>query len=855
MVLVPWTLARVLRRSRRSLLGLALVLAIGIGVALASLEAATRTESAYPSYLRRARVGHMVVNPGLNTDRAQQIVASTPGVKSYVSDSIVTATPDDGHPRTQDELDQNVTQVRVSRDGRYVAQDRPVIQEGRMLRAGAEAVVNAEMAKELSISVGDPLPLAFWSGFSRSPAEHGAVDAQGRALVQPLGRAEPRVVGIAVFPDEVLVDGLYPRHRILVTGDVGGPFDCTFGDPGLHHSASLEELTASMVPAGCATAYRYFSLQVHGGDGAVGAISSSLADTFATENGRLPAAMQASGIGYQLIVSVTADERTRVQRSLAPAVTALRLFGLGAAASTLIVVLLGALRILRRHQDEARVWRDLGATRGLRVAGLVLPLASAVVAGLAGSLVLGFLASGLGPVASAGALEPGSRLGLSARMVMVVLGGSAVVLAAGLLLAAGTATSTRHRASRPASRSRVMALTTNAPFTLGIRSAADGGAARALLAASVAAVSAVLAVLVFSTSLDALVSKPERFGWPYDVAATIDFGYGGTTNLDAISATLDRPEVQRWGLATVASSLTIDDETMPYVAARAGFDAIGLPVVQGALPRASDEIALGALSARKLGLDVGSEAVVRTAYGEHKARIAGLVVLPPVGPFLGDRTSLGTGALLSGAFYDEVLRIGAEYQGGQPAEDPGGFLAIKLSPGVSAKSFLSTLGDELSSWDLTGTAPRVYPDPVRPPTVANLAAMRAVPMALAALLALAMGMALVLTIAVATRGRLRELALLRALGFVGRQLRATVKWQSLAVVAVGLVVGVPLGLAAGRVAYRVFALGLGVRPDAAVSVLWLLVVVAVMVAIGLVAAAGPGRRASRVAAGELLRYE
>ena len=136
-----------------------------------------------------------------------------------------------------------------------------------------------------------------------------------------------------------------------------------------------------------------------------------------------------------------------------------------------------------------------------------------------------------------------------------------------------------------------------------------------------------------------------------------------------------------------------------------------------------------------------------------------------------------------------------------------------------------------------------------------MAAMRAVPVALASLLALTMGIALVLGTALATRGRRRELAVLRALGCVGRQLRATVRWQAFTVVAVGLSVGIPVGLAAGRIAYRVFASGIGVRPDPFVAVPWVCVVIAVSVGIGLVAAAGPGRRAARLAAGEILRHE
>jgi hypothetical protein len=122
-------MARPLRRSWAPLAGLALVLTVGIGVALGSLEAATRTENAYSSYLRRAQVGAVVVNPNLITERAQEVIGSTTGVRGYVSDSILAATPDGGDARTEAELDSDLTQVRLSGDGRYVDQDRPVIQK------------------------------------------------------------------------------------------------------------------------------------------------------------------------------------------------------------------------------------------------------------------------------------------------------------------------------------------------------------------------------------------------------------------------------------------------------------------------------------------------------------------------------------------------------------------------------------------------------------------------------------------------------------------------------------------------------------------------------------------------------
>ena len=843
------------RRRRGSLLGLALVVAIGTGVALTALEAAARTENAYPSYLRRAQVGELVVNPSLTTDRVEGIIASTPGVESYVSDSMLTATPDDGAPRTQAEVDHDASQVRVSADGRYAEQDRPVVHHGRMIHDGAEAFVNVEMADALGLHVGDTLPLAFWGN-----SVNGS-DVPVDSLLEPFGRAEVRVVGIGVFSDEVLLDGLYPRHRALVTSEVGAAYDCTPVQPGADDQRSLDELVPVLIPPDCARSYRYYSLRVEGGDGGVGAVTSALADRFLEESGRLPAALQVNNIGFEVTPTVTSDERQRVQRSLAPAVRALQLFGVAAAISTLVLVLLGAVRFARREEHDVRIWRDLGGGRALRMAGVGVPLAGAALAGLAGSLLVGWLASGLGPVASARAIDPAGRMGLSASAVLLVVGGSVVVLAGGILVAAASASGSRSRESTPAAPSRpsrVLALSANPSLTLGIRAATAAAGGRALVGASVAAVTAVLATVVFSTSLAGLVDRPERFGWPFDVAATINYGYGETTDQAAIEATLDRPEVERWGLASLSGGLTVNEETMPYVAAGPGFDAIPLPVVEGQLPVADDEIALGSQTADRLGLGVGSRVMVNTAYGAREASVRGLVVLPPVGPFLADRTSLGTGALLSARFHQAILFAAEREAGmepGQLVDTLGGFVAIDLRDGVDPAEFLAAISDQLPTWDVNGVPPFVYAEPVRPATVANVAAMQAVPAALAGLLALTMAIGLMLAVAVATRARSRELAVLRALGCVGRQLRSTVRWQALTVVGVGLVVGIPVGLALGRVAYRAFATDLGVVPDPLVPLPLVLALVVVTIGMGLLAAAAPGHRAGRITAGEALRHE
>jgi hypothetical protein len=79
-----------LRRNVASLGAVALLIAVGVGAGLASVEVADRTERAYPEYLRTAAVGDLVVNPGLDTVEAEEMIRSLPGVQSVTSDSLLT---------------------------------------------------------------------------------------------------------------------------------------------------------------------------------------------------------------------------------------------------------------------------------------------------------------------------------------------------------------------------------------------------------------------------------------------------------------------------------------------------------------------------------------------------------------------------------------------------------------------------------------------------------------------------------------------------------------------------------------------------------------------------------------------
>ena len=103
--------------------------------------------------------------------------------------------------------------------------------------------------------------------------------------------------------------------------------------------------------------------------------------------------------------------------------------------------------------------------------------------------------------------------------------------------------------------------------------------------------------------------------------------------------------------------------------------------------------------------------------------------------------------------------------------------------------------------------------------------------------------------------RRRDLSMLKSLGFTRRQVSATVVWQSSLIVAVGLLVGVPLGVALGRWLWMVFADRLPVLVRPSVPALVLAGLACALIALANLVAAVPARAAGRTPVAAILRSE
>ncbi len=282
-----------------------------------------------------------------------------------------------------------------------------------------------------------------------------------------------------------------------------------------------------------------------------------------------------------------------------------------------------------------------------------------------------------------------------------------------------------------------------------------------------------------------------------------------------------------------------------------------LTLLSGRAPSAPGEIALGAQTLRALHRQLGQTVQVVvdrvSAPGpaaQHTMRIVGVAVLPSFSRGGFASTDLGTGAVVPASVLSEPFA---------PAHCTGhetcyNFFLFRYRPGTSltvATARLSALATVLGCPVFSCT---VNSDQ-RPGDIRNDAAIRDTPLALGAVLALLAAGTLAHVLLTGLHRRRRELAVLKTLGLVRSQLLRVAAWQATALAAAALVIGLPLGVLAGRWAWAVFAGSAGVSGVADVPAMLVLLTVPATLALANLIAAGPGWNAARGRPGSVLRTE
>lgn len=144
-------------------------------------------------------------------------------------------------------------------------------------------------------------------------------------------------------------------------------------------------------------------------------------------------------------------------------------------------------------------------------------------------------------------------------------------------------------------------------------------------------------------------------------------------------------------------------------------------------------------------------------------------------------------------------------------------------------------------------------DPVRPPEIVNVGSIRTVPAVVGVLVGIAIALGFASAMLFDALGRRHDLAVLRALGFGDRQLRRSLRVQSVVTAVLTAGLGMVAGTIVGRSAWRLFAAELGVVPDPRVPVVAPLAVIAAAAVLGLLAAIVPGLFVIRPRSGQALR--
>ncbi|HET6627886.1 MAG TPA: FtsX-like permease family protein, partial [Nocardioidaceae bacterium] len=258
----------------------------------------------------------------------------------------------------------------------------------------------------------------------------------------------------------------------------------------------------------------------------------------------------------------------------------------------------------------------------------------------------------------------------------------------------------------------------------------------------------------------------------------------------------------------------------------------------GRPPQGTGEVVVDVATARDHGIEVGDTVTVRAT------RSAKLEVVGLAGFGDGDGLPNTTVALVDLAAAQSLLELG----------DGVSEIQVLTADETSASQVQGDLGAALggdyeiaSSQDIAGASASA--------AKTQLSYLRLMLFVLAGAALLIGGFLIANTFSVVISQRTRELAMLRAVGATGRQVVASVLGEAVVLGLVGSALGVGLGVVAAiglRQVVGAFGIAL---PDAGLVVLPRTVVVAFVIGIvvTVLAAAGPSRRAARVAPVEAMR--
>ena len=794
------------RRNARAVVALILIVGLGAGVALAAIAGARRTGSAYDRFLVATNADDVVLaegepGAGFNYELDLDTVAAFPEVEAYHFMNIFFL-----EFETEEGLSERISwALQVSQDPVGGPVNESVILEGRRKDPAAveEVEVGFSFAQQFGIEVGETLTIRL---FDRALL----TDLNQLVRSEPVIEVEADVVGV------VARNGTFPPKEIFWQVFATEAFREAYAD----RAATVQGIEA----------------RLRGGDEAI-----------ASFKGRVD---ELAGGAQQLVQQ--AETTAGVQRSIRVSVVALAMFG---ALLGLAIVLIGIqtlARLIFVAADDADALRALGFSRRSLFASSLLFATTVTAAAIGIALITAAGLSPLMPQGVARIAEPDPGFSFD---VLVLVGGSlavAIVFTLGSVLpAARTMTSRRvigARVRRPSRLVGVLASTGAAPSAVsGTRLALERGHGRnatpllTTIAASAIGIAALVTAVGFDASLDHLLDEPRLSGWNWDVM--IGNIYGPDTSEQFRPAFENSPAVGAFSGGTTNLRITLESETAPPRSTNAfALDLtdgeVTPTVVEGAWPRARDEIALGTGTMRHFGVEIGDQvtAIVGDARAERRKilRVVGRVVLPSMNdPNLPE---LGEGAGLT-------------------------FSGVKeLIPGAFKNLFLVRFTEDATPTqveELLGRFPPflVRQEAPRATDLSSLSKANNAPVVVSVVLAVLASATLAHGLLTSVRRRRRDLATLKTMGFRRRQLRAAVAWQASVLTVLAAAIAIPLGVVGARWSWRLFADLVGFVPEPVVPPLFLVVLVPAALVVGNLIAALPATSAARTQPAVVFRSE
>jgi ABC-type lipoprotein release transport system permease subunit len=553
------------------------------------------------------------------------------------------------------------------------------------------------------------------------------------------------------------------------------------------------------------------------------------------------------GTGGSVFVADEHQQASSVEQAIRPQALALALVGLLVAIVGLVVIGQLAVRQVWASADENGVLRDMGMTRReLFTVGLI-EVATIAAVGAALAVGLAVLLSPLTPIGLGRIAEPDP--GFAANWAVLGVGVAAVVV---LLVAwvswplwrlSGRAARAAAAPSRPSRlaglmrRSGSVAASVGAGLTLQSSRGRSAVPFRTAIAGTVVAVTALAMTLTFGTNLLHLVETPALYGQTWSIG--VDTGFGQIQASTISSYLGSRSDVTGWTYGNQSDG-AINGHEFPVIGLAQGKGPISWPAItEGRAPQAPDEIVLGAKTLASVHAKVGDTVRITSAAdgSSHRMHIVGTTVFPLFG---------------QGSFTPTGLGVGGAIMSPTPPSMGYAIFLVDAKPGASLSSLTTGL-------QRSGVCPADQSCPVlsqqRPIDIDNYRRVRTAPLLLAAIFAL-LAIATLAHLSLTTaRRRRHDLAVLRTLGFVRRQVMGTVSWQATALLAVALAIGLPVGVALGRWLWTWFAEHLGAAVSIAVPVGWLLLAIPVALLVANLVALGPAWRAARRPPAIALRIE